>query len=125
MTRDRPYALNLAANPAYWINRQTIAEFVTKHRMPSIYLYREIAYTGGQMSYGSNPIYLFRLAASFVDKIRRGAKPANLTVEQTTKIEFIVDLKTAAAIALAIPSTLSCCVAAISAPGQKRCASTT
>lgn len=106
MTRDRPHAFYLAANPAHWVNRQTIADFVVKQRIPSIYPYREIADAGGLMSYGSNPMYLFHRAASFVDKILRGAKPSDLPVEQPTKIEFVINLKTAAALGLTIPPAL-------------------
>ena len=106
MTRDRPHAFYLAANPVHWANRQTIADFVVKQRIPSIYPYREIADAGGLMSYGSNPMYLFHRAASFVDKILRGAKPSDLPVEQPTKIEFVINLKTAAALGLTIPPAL-------------------
>ena len=106
MTRDRPDAFYLAANPAHWANRQIIAEFVVKQRLPSIYPYRDIVDAGGLISYGSNPMYLFHRAASFVDKILQGAKPADLPVEQPTKIEFIINLKTAAAFGLTIPATL-------------------
>ncbi len=106
MIQNRPDAFYLAANPAHWVNRQRIADFVVKNRMPSIYPYREITEAGGLISYGSNPMYLFHRSAAFVAKVLQGAKPQDLPVEQPTKFEMVINLKTAKALGLTVPMTL-------------------
>jgi putative tryptophan/tyrosine transport system substrate-binding protein len=106
ITRDRPHALFVARSNANYGNRLMIAEFAVKHRMPGIFPYREIVEAGGLMSYGTSAVYLYRHAAGHVDKILKGANPGDLPVEQPTKIEFVINLKTAAAFGLTIPSTL-------------------
>ncbi len=83
-----------------------LADFVVNSRMPSIYPYREITDAGGLISYGSNPMYLFHRSAAFVGKILRGAKPQDLPVEQPTKFEMVINLKTARALGLTVPMTL-------------------
>ena len=79
---------------------------ILKHRLPAIYWRREHVEDGGLMTYGTNVIDLRRRAAQYVDKILRGAHPADLPVEQPTKFELLINLKTAKALGLTIPQTL-------------------
>ena len=83
-----------------------IVGLAARRRLPAMYGVREYAEAGGLMSYGTNLLDMFRLSASFVDKILKGARPADLPVEQPTKFELIVNLKTANALGLTIPSAL-------------------
>jgi putative ABC transport system substrate-binding protein len=78
-------------------------DFAAKNRLPAIYHYSEFAEAGGLMSYGPDNTDICRRAADFVDKILKGAKPADLPVEQATKFEFIINLKAAEQIGLTIP----------------------
>ena len=84
-------------------NRRQILELAAKHRLPAIYAVRENPDAGGLMSYGTNFPDLWRRAATYVDKILKGAKPADLPVEQPIKFEFIINLKAAKQIGLTIP----------------------
>jgi putative ABC transport system substrate-binding protein len=84
-------------------HRTKIFDLVNKNRLPAIYSTKEYAETGGLMSYGANFPDLYRRAAAYVDKILKGAKPADLPVEQPTKFELVINLKTAKQIGLIIP----------------------
>jgi putative ABC transport system substrate-binding protein len=106
ITRERPHALFVARNPAVYANWQLIADFAIKHRMPGMYPWREFVEAGGLMSYGVSVPDLFRRAAGYVDKILKGAKPADLPVEQPTKFELVLNLKTAKALGINIPPAL-------------------
>jgi putative ABC transport system substrate-binding protein len=106
ITRERPHALFVARNPAVYANWQLIADFAISHRMPGMYPWREFVEAGGLMSYGVSSPDLFRRAAGYVDKILKGAKPADLPVEQPTKFELVINLKTAKALGLTVPPTL-------------------
>jgi ABC-type uncharacterized transport system substrate-binding protein len=86
-------------------DRKTIFGLAAQHRLPAIYQDRLFAAAGGLMAYGSNPADLYRRAASFVDRILRGAKVNELPVEYPTKFELVINLKTAKAIGLAIPES--------------------
>ena len=77
-----------------------------RHRVPAIYAYRSFVGEGGLMSYGPDPYDIFRRAASYVDRILRGEKPSELPVQQPTKFEFAVNVKTAKALGLEIPANL-------------------
>ncbi len=94
--RDRGLALMLA-------NRKRIVGFALKSRLPSIYGNKEAVDAGGLMSYGADLADSYRRVAYYVDKILKGAKPADLPVEQPTKFEFVINLKTAKQIGLMIP----------------------
>jgi putative ABC transport system substrate-binding protein len=84
-------------------NRARIMEFATKQRLPGVYAYLELVEAGGLMSYGPSYADMHRRAATFVDKILKGRKPSDLPVEQPTKFEFVINLKTAKQIGLTIP----------------------
>ena len=86
--------------------RQRIADLAAQHRLPAMYGWREYAASGGLMAYGPNVAATLRRAASFVDRIIKGANPAEIPIEQPTKFELVVNLKTARALGLQLPLTL-------------------
>jgi putative ABC transport system substrate-binding protein len=96
-------ALFVPPDPLISAHRQRIVELAAKSRLPAMYDNREIAESGGLMSYGPDRVAMFRRAAIYVDKILKGAKPADLPVEQPMKFEFVINLKTAKQIGLTIP----------------------
>jgi putative ABC transport system substrate-binding protein len=85
---------------------EQLATLALRHAVPVIYQYREFAAAGGLMSYGTNIADMFRLAGVYTGRILRGEKPADLPVQQTTKIELIINLKTARALGITFPITL-------------------
>ena len=102
----RPGALLIFADPLTYTRRREIVATAARHRIPAIYAIREATDEGGLMSYGVNNLDLFRRAAYFVDRILQGAKPSELPVEQPTKLELVINLKTARTLGLTIPSPL-------------------
>jgi putative ABC transport system substrate-binding protein len=106
MTREKAGALIVAPDALFAQQDRQIAELAAKHRLPSIDGLREAAEAGILMSYGQNRAENFTRAAVYVDKIFKGTKPADLPVEQPTKIELIINLKTAKALGLTIPQDL-------------------
>jgi ABC-type uncharacterized transport system substrate-binding protein len=100
--KERLEALIELPNPFFHSNRKPIVDFALRSRMPSIFHSRDFVDAGGLMSYGAEFADMFRRAAIFVDKILKGAKPANLPIEQPTKFEFLVNLKTARQIGVTI-----------------------
>jgi putative ABC transport system substrate-binding protein len=106
LTRVKPNAVLVVADPFLASQQPRIAEFLIQSRIPSIYTYREQVAAGGLASYATNYYELFRRAATMVDKIRKGSKPAEMPVEQPTKFELVVNLKTAKAIGLVVPPAL-------------------
>jgi putative tryptophan/tyrosine transport system substrate-binding protein len=106
MTRERAGALLIHADALFGNQRRQIAELATKRRLPSIQLTTEYAEAGGLMAFGPNLLDLERRAATYVDKILKGAKPGDLPVEQPTKFELLINVRTAKAIGLTIPQSL-------------------
>jgi putative ABC transport system substrate-binding protein len=106
MTKERAGALVVLSDAILLNQRRQIAELAAKSRLPAVYTLREHAEAGGLMAYGANPLDLERRAATYVDKILKGAKPADLPVEQSTKFELIINLKTAKALGLTMPQSL-------------------
>src|SRR5262245_18810368 len=104
--RQRPDALITVEDPLTTSQRQLVADFTAEQRLPSLHGVREFAAAGGLMSYGASLADLFRRAAGYVDKILRGAKPADLPVQQPSKFELVINLKTAKALGLTVPLTL-------------------
>ena len=104
--RQRADALVVGINVLTQANRRPIADLATKHRMPAIYASREFVDAGGLVVLGVSYPDLYRRAATYVDKILKGAKPADLPIEQPTKFELIINLKTAKALGLEIPPTV-------------------
>jgi len=102
-TKARSAALAVLATPLAFSNQERIAALAAKNRMPAIYSRGDYVENGGLMSYGPDQTERFRRAAVFVDKILKGAKPADLPVEQPKKFEFIINLKAAKQIGLTIP----------------------
>jgi putative ABC transport system substrate-binding protein len=100
---SRAHALLAHGNPVNFKNRQLIADFALRSRLPSIYEERLFVEAGGLMSYAPSFTDLFRRAATYVDKILKGAKPADLPVEQPTKFELVINLRTAKALGFTIP----------------------
>jgi len=104
--RERPGALLVLADRLFLHNRARIVDFEAKHRLPGVYAYRELVEAGGLMSFGPSYAGMHRRAAYYVDRILKGAKPADLPVEQPTKFELMINLKTAKALGLTIPPSV-------------------
>jgi len=106
MTRERADALTLLGGRIFFEERRRIVELAAKKRLPAVYGLKEYVDVGGLMAYGPNVRDSFRRAATYVDKILRGAKPADLPIEQPTKFELVINLKTAKALGLTVPQSL-------------------
>src|SRR6516225_2334197 len=106
MTEERPDALFVLDDTLTIQYRKEIAEFAIQKRLPSVFAARDRVEAGGLMSYGPRYSELMRRAAALVDKILRGAEPANLPMEQPTRFELVINLKTARAIGLTVPPPL-------------------
>jgi putative ABC transport system substrate-binding protein len=104
--KQRAGALFVGVDALTWANRRPIVDLAAKNRLPAIYAAREFVDAGGLISYGVSYPHLYHRAATYVDKILRGAKPADLPVEQPTKFELVINLKTAKALGLTIPPSL-------------------
>ena len=106
MTRARADALIIQADPIFRGERARLAELAVKNRLPTVVPQSTFVEAGGLMSYGTNNLDLYRRAATYVDKFLKGAKPADLPVQQPMKFEFVINLKTAKALNLTIPQSV-------------------
>jgi putative ABC transport system substrate-binding protein len=106
LTQARPEALLILSDTLIGLRRAQTVAFVTQQHLPSVFPLREWAVAGGLMSYGPSFPDLYRRAATYVDKILKGAKPADLPVEQPTKFELVINLKTAKALGITMPPSL-------------------
>ena len=106
MMRERPDALIVTADGTHLLRQAWIVDFAAKSRPPALYQMKEYVEAGGLMSYGASNNEGWRRAATYVDKIFKGAKPADLPVEQPTKFELVINLRTAKTLGLTIPQTL-------------------
>ncbi len=104
--QERADALFVVITPVFFRERVQLAKLAVERRLPTVYALREFAESGGLMSYGTNLPEMFRRAAVYVDKIFRGSKPGDLPMEQPTKFELVINLKTARALGLTIPLSL-------------------
>ena len=106
IARHRPGAMIMLADRLFLHHRTRIAEFSLKQRLPAVYAYQELVESGGLMSFGPSYPGMHRRAAYFVDRILKGANPAELPMEQPSKFELVINLKTARALGLNIPQTV-------------------
>jgi putative ABC transport system substrate-binding protein len=106
MTRARAGAVTVLSSLMFFNERGRLADLAAKNRLPAVYPAKDFVDAGGLMAYGANRADLFRRAATYVDKILKGAKPGDLPVEQPTKFELVINLKTAKALGLTIPQSV-------------------
>jgi putative tryptophan/tyrosine transport system substrate-binding protein len=106
MMQQRPDALIVSADPVHRLRQAWIVDFAGKRRLPVLYQLKEYVEAGGLMSYGTSVTDNYRRGATYVDKILKGAKPGDLPVEQPTKFELVINLKTAKALGLTIPPSV-------------------
>jgi putative ABC transport system substrate-binding protein len=104
--KQRAEALVVGLDGVTQASLRPIAELATKQRLPSIYPAKDYAHVGGLMTYGSSDFHMYHRAATFVDKILKGARPTDLPVEQPTKFELVINLRTAKALGITIPPSL-------------------
>ena len=106
IVKERPGALVVLADRVFLHNRARIVDFAARTRLPAVYPYRELVEAGGLICFGPNYADMHRRAATYVDRILKGAKPADLPIEQPTKFELLINLKTAKALGLTIPPSV-------------------
>jgi len=106
MTKDRAGGFIVLGGSIFFAERTRIAELAAQSRLPSIYLLRRFAEAGGLMAYGPSIRDSLRRAATYVDRILKGAKPGDLPIEQPTKFELVINLKTAEKLGLTVPPSL-------------------
>ena len=106
VARDRVDAIVVHSDPVLFTARARLVHWAMKHRLPGVYYFKEYVEIGGLLSYGSNIADNYRRASVYVDKILKGAKPDDLPVEQPTKFELVINLKTAKEIGIKIPQSL-------------------
>jgi putative ABC transport system substrate-binding protein len=106
VAQKRPDALVVLGDPMFFANQRHLLKAAARHRLPAIWEWPEFADAGGLMAYGPRVDDLHRHAAMYVDRVLRGAKPADLPVEQSTKFELVINLKTAKTLRLTIPQSL-------------------
>ena len=104
--KGRAHALVVGPGQFMFTHQKQVVEFATKNNLPSIYAWKGPASAGGLLAYGVNIPHVYRRAAYYVDKILRCAKPGDLPIEQPTKLDFIVNLKTAKSLGITIPKSI-------------------
>jgi putative ABC transport system substrate-binding protein len=103
MTQDRPDGLLVLADALLYQYKSRIVDFTIRTQLPAVFPFQEFTKLGGLMSYGPNLPDMFRMAANYVHKILKGEKPADLPIEQPTKFQFVINLKAAKALGIAVP----------------------
>jgi putative tryptophan/tyrosine transport system substrate-binding protein len=106
ISRIRPQALMTLEDPVLWANRARVTEFAVRERLPTMHGLRDFVEAGGLMGYGVDLVDCYRRSARYIDQILRGARPADLPVQQATKFELVINLRTAKALGLTIPPAL-------------------
>jgi ABC-type uncharacterized transport system substrate-binding protein len=106
LTKSVAQGVVVLTDPILFSERKQFVAIANRNRLPAIYFFREFVKEGGLMSYGPSDADLFRRSATYVDKILKGMKPSDLPVEQATKFDLAINLKTATALGLQIPATL-------------------
>jgi len=106
MARERVDAVVVQSDPVFFTARKQVVDLATKYRLPAVFHAKEFVEIGGLMSYGGSLDYQFRRAAAYVDKILKGAKPGDLAVEQTAKIDFVINRRTAKTLGVTLPEQL-------------------
>ena len=106
LKRERPAGLIVLGDRMFGANRKRIVELSISNRLPTVYTHKWWVESGGLVSYGANFADLYRRVATYVDKILKGAKPGDLPVEQPTRLELVINLKTAGAIGIRVPAAL-------------------
>jgi putative ABC transport system substrate-binding protein len=106
IAKQRAQVVVIASDSFFVGQRRRIVEAAAKYRIPTMFAFRQEVEAGGLLSYGQNPAEFFRRAASYVDKILKGAKPGDLPIEQPTNFELVINLKTAKALGITIPQSL-------------------
>ena len=106
MTKERAGALLVIPDVVFVTHRARVADLAAKSRLPAVYWTRELVEAGGLMAYGANIPDMYRRAATYVDKILKGTKPGDLPIEQPTRFELVINLKTAKALGLTIPQSV-------------------
>lgn len=104
--RERAAGILVLSSPFFHANRQRVTGLAARHRLPAIYEHRNFVDVGGLMSYGFDIGEVFRRMASYIDRILKGARPADLPVEQLARIELVINVKTSAALGLSLPPSL-------------------
>src|SRR6516162_5048842 len=106
MSKAREHALVVLPSPMFYVNYRRLVDLAAAHRLPTMYYFKEAVQAGGLMSYGADIRYQTQLAAGYVARILRGANPAELPIQQPTKFELLIDLKTAKELGLTVPPLL-------------------